>query len=294
MSSGSSTDSYPAFAHVGLRENPGKNLYQVTCPDRESNHEPKELFGPRVQRQVDELTSKFGNICVTRSSSEKLTSQLQKQYLEKVIKTYVKEQPFLLILDSWEGQQRPTILLRLDLCLAEVSTQPVVAILAAKAETLGHVLGFCRKTELLRNNRHHKARTGIADVLNRRGWETKRLQWRTEKDFCILNFIVVLTSQLVVFNDISEQSFVQNYPVGLKLASGTLILRQGGCIYNRESTGRPPVSEETLELVRESLTCSPRKSTIRASKELQDTEVYCARTKVRNRLSIGLGWSQRQ
>ncbi|KAJ4429711.1 hypothetical protein ANN_21915, partial [Periplaneta americana] len=37
MSSGSSTESYPAFAHVGLRENPGKNLNQVTCPDRESN-----------------------------------------------------------------------------------------------------------------------------------------------------------------------------------------------------------------------------------------------------------------
>ncbi|KAJ4439414.1 hypothetical protein ANN_07538 [Periplaneta americana] len=31
------TESYPAFAHVGLRENPGKNLNQVTCPDRDSN-----------------------------------------------------------------------------------------------------------------------------------------------------------------------------------------------------------------------------------------------------------------
>ncbi|KAJ4447685.1 hypothetical protein ANN_09693 [Periplaneta americana] len=37
MSPGSSTESYPAFARVGLRENPGKNLNQVTCPDRESN-----------------------------------------------------------------------------------------------------------------------------------------------------------------------------------------------------------------------------------------------------------------
>ncbi|KAJ4448490.1 hypothetical protein ANN_10506 [Periplaneta americana] len=37
MSPGSSTESYPAFAHVGLRENPGKNLNQVTCPDRDSN-----------------------------------------------------------------------------------------------------------------------------------------------------------------------------------------------------------------------------------------------------------------
>ncbi|KAJ4444894.1 hypothetical protein ANN_06692 [Periplaneta americana] len=37
MSPGSSTESYSAFAHIGLRENPGKNLNQVTCPDRESN-----------------------------------------------------------------------------------------------------------------------------------------------------------------------------------------------------------------------------------------------------------------
>ncbi|KAJ4437446.1 hypothetical protein ANN_17590 [Periplaneta americana] len=37
MSPGSSTESYPAFAHIGLRENTGKNLNQITCPDRESN-----------------------------------------------------------------------------------------------------------------------------------------------------------------------------------------------------------------------------------------------------------------
>ncbi|KAJ4451330.1 hypothetical protein ANN_02792 [Periplaneta americana] len=37
MSPGSSTESYPAFARIELRENPGKNLNQVTCPDRDSN-----------------------------------------------------------------------------------------------------------------------------------------------------------------------------------------------------------------------------------------------------------------
>ncbi|KAJ4426958.1 hypothetical protein ANN_26757 [Periplaneta americana] len=37
MSPGSSTESYPAFARIGLRENPGKNLNKVTCPDRDSN-----------------------------------------------------------------------------------------------------------------------------------------------------------------------------------------------------------------------------------------------------------------
>ncbi|KAJ4430123.1 hypothetical protein ANN_22333 [Periplaneta americana] len=37
MSPGSSTESYPAFARIGLRENPGKNLNQITCPHRDSN-----------------------------------------------------------------------------------------------------------------------------------------------------------------------------------------------------------------------------------------------------------------
>ncbi|KAJ4434689.1 hypothetical protein ANN_23257 [Periplaneta americana] len=37
MNPESNTESYPAFAHFGLRENSGKNLNQVTCPDRESN-----------------------------------------------------------------------------------------------------------------------------------------------------------------------------------------------------------------------------------------------------------------
>ncbi|KAJ4438644.1 hypothetical protein ANN_14591 [Periplaneta americana] len=32
-----STESYPAFARIGLRENPGKNLNQITCSDRDSN-----------------------------------------------------------------------------------------------------------------------------------------------------------------------------------------------------------------------------------------------------------------
>ncbi|KAJ4451969.1 hypothetical protein ANN_03453 [Periplaneta americana] len=49
MSPGSSTESYPAFARIGLRENPGKNLNQETCPDRDSN--PGHLVS-----QPDELT----------------------------------------------------------------------------------------------------------------------------------------------------------------------------------------------------------------------------------------------
>ncbi|KAJ4435253.1 hypothetical protein ANN_23831 [Periplaneta americana] len=37
MSPGSNTDNYPAFAHIRLRENPGKELNQITYPDRKSN-----------------------------------------------------------------------------------------------------------------------------------------------------------------------------------------------------------------------------------------------------------------
>ncbi|KAJ4436602.1 hypothetical protein ANN_16635 [Periplaneta americana] len=36
-SPGSNTESYPAFAHIGLRENSGKNLDQVYCPHLWSN-----------------------------------------------------------------------------------------------------------------------------------------------------------------------------------------------------------------------------------------------------------------
>ncbi|KAJ4431231.1 hypothetical protein ANN_19828 [Periplaneta americana] len=37
MSPGSSTESYSAFAHIGLRETPEKKPHQVTCPDQQSN-----------------------------------------------------------------------------------------------------------------------------------------------------------------------------------------------------------------------------------------------------------------
>ncbi|KAJ4427743.1 hypothetical protein ANN_25396 [Periplaneta americana] len=60
MSPGSSTESYPAFAHIGLRENPGKNLNQMTCPDRESN--PGHLVS-----RTDALTV-TPQVCNKRSS----------------------------------------------------------------------------------------------------------------------------------------------------------------------------------------------------------------------------------
>ncbi|KAJ4449169.1 hypothetical protein ANN_00565 [Periplaneta americana] len=68
MSQGSSTENYPAFARIGLRENPGKNLNQVTCPDRDSNpghlaSQPDALtVTPQaIQRQMLELITGLKN-----------------------------------------------------------------------------------------------------------------------------------------------------------------------------------------------------------------------------------------
>ncbi|KAJ4449714.1 hypothetical protein ANN_01118 [Periplaneta americana] len=58
MSPGSRTESYPAFARIGLRENPGKNLNQVTCPDRDSNpgHLVSQPDALTVTPQTDRVT----------------------------------------------------------------------------------------------------------------------------------------------------------------------------------------------------------------------------------------------
>lgn len=39
-----------------------------------------------------------------------------------------------------------------------------------EAETLGHILGVCPKSQLLRNNRHHVIRSKIANALKQKGW----------------------------------------------------------------------------------------------------------------------------
>ncbi|KAJ4428947.1 hypothetical protein ANN_25943 [Periplaneta americana] len=41
----------------------------------------------------------------------------------------------------------------------------------SEVETLGHVLDYCPKGELLRNNRHHKVRSFIATTLRKAKWE---------------------------------------------------------------------------------------------------------------------------
>ncbi|KAJ4426503.1 hypothetical protein ANN_27317 [Periplaneta americana] len=69
MSLGSSTESYPAFARIGLRENPGKNLNQVTCPDRDSNpghllSRPDALTVTPQSKQASQANRSSTRVCV--------------------------------------------------------------------------------------------------------------------------------------------------------------------------------------------------------------------------------------
>lgn len=66
--------------------------------------EPGGKFGPRVQEKIDQLCDKFKNVHVTCSKSGKLSTNLYDNYLENVLKPYVNENKFLLILDGWTGQ----------------------------------------------------------------------------------------------------------------------------------------------------------------------------------------------
>ncbi|KAJ4433706.1 hypothetical protein ANN_16017 [Periplaneta americana] len=78
MSPGSSTESYPAFARIGLRENPGKNLNQVTCPDRDSN--PGHLV-----LQPDALTVTPQNLLSSSLLSKSLKVRIYKTVILSVV-----------------------------------------------------------------------------------------------------------------------------------------------------------------------------------------------------------------
>ncbi|XP_036144190.1 uncharacterized protein LOC118646035 [Monomorium pharaonis] len=71
--------------------------------------EPTGIFGRRVQKLVDEYVGKYNNVVVTSSKSGKLTTNLYKHFLTTIIKSYVKQEKFLLLVDSWEGQTKPEI-----------------------------------------------------------------------------------------------------------------------------------------------------------------------------------------
>lgn len=71
--------------------------------------EPTGKFSPLVQKNVDKLMNDFSNVIVTCSKSGKLTKELHKEFLIRVLSPYVNKNKFLLIIDSCEGQTDPTL-----------------------------------------------------------------------------------------------------------------------------------------------------------------------------------------
>lgn len=67
--------------------------------------EPGDTFGVHVKKEVNGLLNLCKNVIVVCSKSGKLTSYLYEQYLKIILKPYVGNNSFLLIVDSWGGQK---------------------------------------------------------------------------------------------------------------------------------------------------------------------------------------------
>ncbi|KAJ4444951.1 hypothetical protein ANN_06750 [Periplaneta americana] len=94
MSAGSSTESYPASARIGLRENPGKNLNQVTCPNRDSN--PGHLvLQPDALTVTPQFTGKSTNFTSKINSYRKMQYRSLSGEVAKVEKSSVRYKQLL-------------------------------------------------------------------------------------------------------------------------------------------------------------------------------------------------------
>ncbi|KAJ4441564.1 hypothetical protein ANN_11420 [Periplaneta americana] len=62
MSPGSSTESYPAFAHIGLRENPGKSLNQVETSVNNTRGEIATGIASKVKKVLDR-NAEYKTLC---------------------------------------------------------------------------------------------------------------------------------------------------------------------------------------------------------------------------------------
>jgi hypothetical protein len=61
-------------------------------------------FGPRVKFEVEEAMDQYKTVFVTCTKSGKLLTSTVALYLEKVLKPHVREEKFLLFIDSWSEQ----------------------------------------------------------------------------------------------------------------------------------------------------------------------------------------------
>ncbi|KAJ4433764.1 hypothetical protein ANN_16076 [Periplaneta americana] len=146
MSPGSNTESYPAFAHIGFRENPGKNLNQVTCPDRDSN--PGHLVSRPDALTVTPQSITIAVAGVDAGMLHRVLDELD-HLLEVCRVTQGGHIEYLFIaVRALPGRTLSTTRCRHPDC--------------SELETLGHVLGQCPKGELLIIARHHRVRHALA------------------------------------------------------------------------------------------------------------------------------------
>ena len=66
--------------------------------------EQKGNFGPRVYKSIQEMSSNYGNVFVVATTSGKMTKDTFGSYLNNIVMPYVENKKYLLILDSWSGQ----------------------------------------------------------------------------------------------------------------------------------------------------------------------------------------------
>lgn len=71
--------------------------------------EPSGVFGPVVRKKIEQLSKTYKNIVITCSKSGKLTRKEYEKFLNTCLLPYVKQNKFLLIIDSWAGQTDTTL-----------------------------------------------------------------------------------------------------------------------------------------------------------------------------------------
>lgn len=71
--------------------------------------EATDMFDPKIKKAVDEFAKRYTNVIITFSKSRKLTTYLYTQFLKETVAPYVRQEKFLLLIDSWDGQTNPAL-----------------------------------------------------------------------------------------------------------------------------------------------------------------------------------------
>ena len=91
---------------------------------------------------------------------------------------------------------------------------------------------------------------------------------KTGKAFCVLSFARSQSVIITVQNEFWRKYHTNNAPTSQSIRRWYNQFQVTGCLCKHKGPGQPGVSSETVERVRETFLRSPKKSTVRASREL--------------------------